>query len=134
MAHDVLNAHDLLPDELAQRRESGFDVAQLAKEAAAADPANTAQLFVLLDGLADAERTGDWPYDEPEGLAAITAALGPAEAVGPPTADDLEDKIEGGWLGRIAGCNLGKPVEYGDHWTSDHIRDYLESRRRLPAA
>lgn len=30
------------------------------------------------------------------------------------------------WFGRVAGCNLGKPVEDGDHWTVERIRDYLE--------
>ncbi|MGW5693879.1 ADP-ribosylglycohydrolase family protein, partial [Streptomyces asiaticus] len=30
------------------------------------------------------------------------------------------------WFGRVAGCNLGKPVEDGDHWTAERIRDYLE--------
>lgn len=38
---------------------------------------------------------------------------------------DLGDKINAGWLGRIAGCNVGKPVEWGHHWTSARIRDYL---------
>ncbi|QAY64758.1 ADP-ribosylglycohydrolase family protein [Xylanimonas allomyrinae] len=37
----------------------------------------------------------------------------------------LRDQIHAAWLGRIVGCNVGKPVEWGFHWTSDHIRDYL---------
>jgi ADP-ribosylglycohydrolase len=35
---------------------------------------------------------------------------------------ELLDKIYGGWLGRCAGCLLGKPVE---GWTSKMIEDYL---------
>ena len=46
--------------------------------------------------------------------------------------DQLYDKVLGGWLGRIAGCNLGKPVEWGPHWTSDHIRNYLERAGAYP--
>ncbi|WP_046772044.1 ADP-ribosylglycohydrolase family protein [Jiangella alkaliphila] len=39
--------------------------------------------------------------------------------------DELADRVLGGWLGRCAGCVLGKPVENGDHWTSEHLRRYL---------
>lgn len=48
-------------------------------------------------------------------------------------ADDiLHDKILGGWLGRIAGNMLGKPVERGDHWTRDRIDRYLRRAGALP--
>jgi ADP-ribosylglycohydrolase len=38
----------------------------------------------------------------------------------------LHDKVLGGWLGRVAGNMLGKPVEWGDHWTPERLRSYLE--------
>jgi ADP-ribosylglycohydrolase len=44
----------------------------------------------------------------------------------------LRDKILGGWLGRIAGNMLGKPVERGDHWTRDRIDRYLRRVGALP--
>jgi ADP-ribosylglycohydrolase len=47
-------------------------------------------------------------------------------------AESLRDKIHAGWLGRIAGCNLGKPVEMGLHWTVEHIREYLELAGAYP--
>ncbi|WP_105970089.1 ADP-ribosylglycohydrolase family protein [Streptomyces geranii] len=34
---------------------------------------------------------------------------------------DLADRVLGGWLGRIAGNTLGKPVERGDHLTHGRI-------------
>jgi len=34
----------------------------------------------------------------------------------------LYQKIYGGWMGRCAGCLLGKPVE---SWTKEKIEDYL---------
>ena len=46
--------------------------------------------------------------------------------------DDLADKILGGWLGRIAGNMLGKPVERGDHWTRERIDRYLRRAGALP--
>ncbi len=132
MAHDVLSAHDLLRDELAQRRESGFDTGQVAREAAAADPADLRELFRLLDGLSDTTLVDGWSYEEPRGLDDIVASLpAPATAASPDPAA-LEDKVTGGWLGRIAGCNLGKPVEDGDHWTAEHLRTYLVRAEAYP--
>ena len=45
---------------------------------------------------------------------------------------DVADRILGGWLGRIAGCNLGKPIENGDFWTPERIRSYLELADAYP--
>ena len=44
----------------------------------------------------------------------------------------VPDRVLGGWLGRIAGCNLGKPVEDGDDWTAARIRAYLELADAYP--
>jgi ADP-ribosylglycohydrolase len=45
---------------------------------------------------------------------------------------ELHDRILGGWLGRIAGNMLGKPIESGDHWTRDRIDRYLRLADALP--
>ncbi|MFB7455834.1 ADP-ribosylglycohydrolase family protein [Streptomyces sp. NPDC056188] len=44
----------------------------------------------------------------------------------------LADRILGGWLGRIAGNMLGKPVEQGEVWTRDRIDRYLRAAGALP--
>ena len=43
--------------------------------------------------------------------------------------DDLYDKILGGWLGRAAGCLLGKPIE---KYQRTEIREILESNSMWP--
>ncbi|MFE0676370.1 ADP-ribosylglycohydrolase family protein [Streptomyces sp. NPDC058867] len=48
------------------------------------------------------------------------------------TEHDLTDRVLGGWLGRIAGNMLGKPVEQGDLWTRDRIDRYLRRAAALP--
>jgi ADP-ribosylglycohydrolase len=48
------------------------------------------------------------------------------------TGPDLADRIHGGWLGRIAGNMLGKPVEQGEVWTRDRIDRYLRGAAALP--
>ena len=46
------------------------------------------------------------------------------------TAEDaVGDRIHGAWLGRAAGCSLGKPIE---GWPRKRIDDYLESAGALP--
>ncbi|WP_320782948.1 ADP-ribosylglycohydrolase family protein [Streptomyces sp. CRN 30] len=49
-----------------------------------------------------------------------------------PGGTDLADRVHGGWLGRIAGNMLGKPVERGDHWTRERIDRYLRRAGALP--
>jgi ADP-ribosylglycohydrolase len=44
----------------------------------------------------------------------------------------LADRVLGGWLGRIAGNMLGKPVEQGEVWTRDRIDRYLRQAGALP--
>ncbi|MFJ5260433.1 ADP-ribosylglycohydrolase family protein [Streptomyces sp. NPDC088387] len=48
------------------------------------------------------------------------------------TEPELADRVLGGWLGRIAGNMLGKPVEQGDLWTRDRIDRYLRRAAALP--
>ncbi|MFH9657680.1 ADP-ribosylglycohydrolase family protein [Streptomyces sp. NPDC017248] len=48
------------------------------------------------------------------------------------TGPGLADRVHGGWLGRIAGNMLGKPVEQGEVWTRDRIDRYLRRAAALP--
>ncbi|MFF7982996.1 ADP-ribosylglycohydrolase family protein [Streptomyces sp. NPDC007901] len=45
---------------------------------------------------------------------------------------ELADRVLGGWLGRIAGNMLGKPVERGEVWTRERIDGYLRRAGALP--
>ncbi len=132
--HDVLDPADMLTDELVQRRESGFDVSAVEEVVNGAlqtlSPAAVDRAFEALDGT---ELVSDWPYVEPTALADIEATLPPSPTVPPlRLADDaLRDRLLGAWLGRCAGCNLGKPVE---GWPRDRIRRYLELADAYPIA
>ncbi|MFF8726364.1 ADP-ribosylglycohydrolase family protein [Streptomyces sp. NPDC015171] len=48
------------------------------------------------------------------------------------TQTGLADRVHGGWLGRIAGNMLGKPVEQGEVWTRERIDRYLRRAAALP--
>jgi ADP-ribosylglycohydrolase len=117
---------ELVKQELAQARETGHDVGALEQrltEIADDDLAGYQRLYeeVLL-----APRSPEWAYDEPDDIAAFLYAT-PTDERGPKLGDEeCADKILGGWVGRIVGCTVGKPVEDGDHWTPERLRAYLK--------
>lgn len=129
---DPMNPKDLLHDEVQQRRETGYDVDAVVERANKVDGNDRSALLSLVDALAESERTEDWRYVEPEGLTAITASLGELPSAQMPDPLRLRDQIHAAWLGRVAGCNVGKPVEMGWHWTPAHIREYLQLAGAYP--
>ena len=108
-----MQPRQLLQAELDQRREEGCDVsaveAQLKAAGEALSPEQVERLYSQLDALTV---RADFPYREPSDLAGIRAARpdGPRKLNRPDSAT-LADKMLGAWLGRAAGCQLGKPVE-----------------------
>jgi ADP-ribosylglycohydrolase len=129
---DPLNPRDLLADEVRQRRETGFDVGLLIAAANEIDPYDDAEVLDLVDRADECPRTGEWRYEEPDDLDAIRSALPDVPLARRPDPNEFDDRVHAAWLGRIAGCNLGKPVEDGVHWTVERIRQYLEAADAYP--
>ena len=121
--HDVRDLREMLADEIVQRRVSGHVVADPDPHVLATG--SEAELRAAIAAVEASPRSPDWPYEEPETFAAMSAAR-PA-APGRPSLDldddALRDRLHGAWLGRCAGCVLGKPVE---NWPRAEIRRYLE--------
>src|SRR5258708_22233512 len=115
LLHDVLNLRELLGDEFIQRQEEGYDVAHLEEPIRrAVAEGSDAECERLLDLLEKSTQKADWPYVEP--VADLEEILGARpDAVALPgislSEEELRDRLRAGWLGRCAGCNLGKPVE-----------------------
>jgi len=118
---------ELLRQELAQRREEGGDTTAfepllaevcLLDGVAAEDAAEA--LWKLLESLPICD-----PGKEPSDLEAIRAVRphGPRTLDHGLDRDGLLDRLHGALLGRIAGCQLGKPVE---GWSKAAIDAYLE--------
>ena len=59
---------------------------------------------------------------EPDDLDSIQSLSASNPAVSNQTGKDLFDKLYGGWLGRAAGCLLGKPVE---GWRTPELYEFL---------
>jgi ADP-ribosylglycohydrolase len=129
--HDVLDLREMVAEEIVERRESGYVLDGVAPSAAQIAAATEEELTRYLAALESAPRSPDWAYDEPSELAAIDAAQPPAPARARMTLDEpaLADRILGAWLGRCAGCALGKPVEM---WPRADIRRYLEAVGAYP--
>ncbi|HZC73137.1 MAG TPA: ADP-ribosylglycohydrolase family protein [Jatrophihabitans sp.] len=120
MEYDAINEYDLVYCEIRQQRESGHDVGPAEQRLAALAPDDRSALLDLFDQVACSPPLPGWAYHEPSALADIVATLPPAVAEVP---ERLEDRIHGGWLGRVAGCMVGKPIEMG--WTPTQAREYL---------
>lgn len=121
----------LLLDELTQRREQGVDAGLIEAAVTAVDPTDCQAieaLYARLEAL-----PGDAALDaaEPSNLDPICALRpdGPRAYQSSWTSADLLDRLQGAWLGRSAGCLLGKPCE---GWHHDEIRDYLSPAGAYP--
>ena len=104
----------LIGFELEQRLAEGCVVEPnlVTQIEAAQTGGNDAQLLTLFEQLAALTPDAAFPFEEPTDLDAIRALRphGPRRCA--LAADiDLFDRIYGAWLGRAAGCALGKPVE-----------------------
>jgi ADP-ribosylglycohydrolase len=132
-----IQPEDLVGHELRQAREEGKDVDSIERRWADAGgrPAPTrgasqetvppelrAIALELLDELEALPRP--LAADEPEELDAILASAG-----APPRIDVDPGRIAGAWLGRAAGCVLGKPVE---NIPREGIRAIAESTGNWP--
>ena len=103
----------LLDDEIVQRREEGYDVAEVERRLSKSDRKNITELEGFWKELEGCHLKPDFHYNEPSDLEGIKAERRKElQRMKVELSDDeLYDKIHGGWLGRCAGCLLGKPVE-----------------------
>lgn len=123
----------LAHDELIQLAEEGCDVADLKSlhDQTVAMPAGkaTVQLARFFDLAAKCQPVADFPFQEPSDLPGIRAARRKGPRRMPVHESSLAERIQGAWLGRCAGCMLGKPVE---GWTKQDIRGILEFAGEYP--
>lgn len=121
----------LLQDEVRQRQEEGCDVSAYADRVAAADASDKDRLQSLYYELSALPADPILAAREPSDLDGIRALRpdGPRRYAGAHTEVALRDRIAGAWLGRAAGCLLGKPCE---GWYHDRIRAYLERAGAYP--
>ncbi len=120
-----------------RRGEVAIEKEQMAEEGR--DPAALAREFAALEKLDDEEQAFQDRFnalldrvqalpissscDEPSDLAGIHAARPDGPRQIDKASTDLEGRIHGAWLGRCAGCLLGKPIEC---WHTDRVWGILK--------
>lgn len=121
----------MIRDELIQRREEGYDVTDLEEKLKEPARKTQSELYRILKELEECPRLPDFPYREPSEISEIKRET-PKEPERFEVAlseDRLLDKIYGAWLGRCAGCLLGKPVE---GLKKEEIETYLKTAEAYP--
>lgn len=108
----VISNSCFLCDEIIQRGEEGCQVDGMHErlEAAGTDEAKLMEVYQALMAF---EPRADFKYIEPSELKAIRAERPDGPRILSGNWDELkwQDKFYGAWLGRSAGCALGKPLE-----------------------
>lgn len=124
--------------ERLQCEQEGKEIGELAGEfdrlsaADLADPREQAAFGELMDRAAELPVRARFPYVEPSDLQGILAERRAAVMATAPSrlaAAELEDRVYGAWLGRCAGCLLGKPVE---GWRRPAMWGLLKESGRWP--
>ena len=131
---------NLVSEEFKQGKEEGKPASALDALRQEFDAAgeNRMELESLFERLLAVPVEKDFPYEEPDDLKAIQA-LRPTPGFPLPalTHDDeeLRDRLLGAWLGRCAGCALGKPFEIMglQGLGSDGIQPWMRLKRYLTA-
>ena len=101
---------ELLKAELKEQEECGKDISSVSLP----DSEEAEKLSRAYDELMMLPMRKDYPYEEPDEYQDILAAS-ESNAVEVITEALLEKKIHAAWVGRAAGCALGKPVERGEY-------------------
>ena len=119
---------ELAANEAIQLREEGREPAAVEALLASHREADACDESLWIAGQ-DLPYRADWAYEEPSDLPGIVAARpGPVPSF-PVQRAALEDRMLGTWLGRCAGCMLGKPVEGR---TRAEITTWLQAAGELP--
>ncbi|MDE2768340.1 MAG: ADP-ribosylglycohydrolase family protein [Chloroflexota bacterium] len=122
----AVNLRKTLVDELIQLDEEGCEIDAATAELLAADvlSMDVATVEAHLARLEGLPMRPGFQYEEPSDLAEIQAARPDGRPI--PAADDdhYDRRLRGAWIGRCAGCTLGKPIE---GWSRAEIRELLDT-------
>ncbi len=124
---------------LTQREEEGVDIAPFKKRyeklVANCTMSQAGEVLALIEELERHPIADDFGYYEPCQLPSIQQYWMADSPAGSGTLSEsrLRDAILGGWLGRTAGCRLGRPIEgtpYGHR--KEDVRRYLDEGGQWP--
>ena len=119
----------LIKAELKQRAEEGCDTTEITERITIAlqEKDNSDEVYQLYEELIALPIEKTFPFVEPSDLESIQAQRpsGVRDLQLDWNSERVYDQIYGAWLGRAAGCVLGKPVE---GWPKARIDKYLKDK------
>jgi len=116
-------------DEIKQLHEEGYaaeKARELLKKTRITSEADAIRLWANFRRIS---RRRDYGYKEPTEHSELIKGLRNAEKNVHPGEKELLERLQGAWLGRAAGCMLGKPVEM---WASPRIKAALIKAKAWP--
>lgn len=123
----IVNWKEILTDELVQLQEEGKHVELLMDMYSSIEDANACKKSCeeLYNNLDQTNMIESYPYSEPSDLNDIRTMLDntTVDTEKEWNRENLFDRIYGAWLGRTAGCLLGKAVE---GWPRSKISELLQ--------
>jgi ADP-ribosylglycohydrolase/transcriptional regulator with XRE-family HTH domain len=130
--YDLPELYEVVHLEIQQRLEEGYEVNNFQASLKELARPSKQRLYNLYRQVLSAPLRTDLPFSEPEDLAEIHASRpdGPRNAHLSVTSSSLYERVYGAWLGRIAGCVLGKPVQSG--WSRSQVTRYLQLADSYP--
>ncbi len=128
---EIGKLEQIVKDEIVQRKEEGYDVEEIEKRFIEMKEKSISELEEILRALEKSTIRRDFPYKEPLSLEEIKAEQPKKPEKFKVSLSETEffDKIYGGWLGRCAGCLLGKAVE---GLTKEKIEEWLRIADAYP--
>jgi len=118
----------LIKVEIITKYEEGFDIDVNAYLKKVEKVSRGKDLLELYHSLPEIPLREDYPYVEPSDLDDVLKER-PGNFRSLEFPRDIKDKLLGGWLGRVCGCMLGKPVE---GWSREKIKERLEEIGEYP--
>lgn len=120
--------------EIQQREEEGYEVEELRGAFEAHPHWSKHQSYEFYREVLAAPHRPEFTYVEVDSLEEIREARPPGPRASKPilTQNALYEHIYGAWLGRSAGCVLGKPIEAG--WPKSKVVQYLKMADVYPLA
>jgi hypothetical protein len=122
----------MLATERTQAEQEGRDLSSVVAEfdaLAALQPLDENRAWALLDKVQTLPQRKGYEYVEPSDLAGIKSTWTEGFKKNAPAGVQLEDRLHGAWLGRAAGCFLGKVCE---GWRRDRLHGYLKGSGQWP--
>jgi len=118
--------------EIQQREQEGHEVEAIREMLDSWTRPTKQKIYHLYSSLLAAPLRADFPYEEPDTLADIHSMRppGPRDAGIAVTSSELYERVHGAWLGRVAGCVLGKPLQLG--LSKSKVIQYLHQANSYP--